>query len=310
MSHKFGHQPRTNCIDSLSVGSDGLLYAVNWLWDGSTQINALDDNGHHPVVRFYTDPWSTNTGEFLAVHETLGTVIGITSDFKIYFQKFIYVPEGWFTTSRINAGTELINKLWAGVDLEVGTYDVKIGQFQEGLESGSIDVYARSEESPNAWALVAQTSLSKGSGKLSFNFTNTLKGTWIKLKFVFKSSIPGQVTTKSPVLRSYAIKYIPQAVFRTDESGKTDRVAQVFSMVIRVQDKIKLPNNTYETRDADEIRADLNTLVNNSDIFTFIDPLGNSHKVIITDFSEKLEFIQSNTKGTQESAFSVELAEV
>jgi len=189
-------------------------------------------------------------------------MIGTGNDGYIYKQDpSQYVATGWMQTSYYDANLPSIPKLWNQFTIN-----------HDPLITGtSIQVYYRFKES-DAWVeIVANPIVVVNSTSTIYPFPNQVSSNKISFKIVLSTT--NSIIT--PVIRETIMRYTLFPV-----------VKYMWNLRIKCKSPMKLADETVDTRTGEEMRAELEALIEDPGLHTFVDIDGTSHTVLFHSIDE------------------------
>lgn len=167
-----------------------------------------------------------------------------------------YVTQGWYQSSYFDANLPSIDKIYNSVTIR-----------HDPLTNGqSIVVYYKFKESDN-WTSLG-TSNTVGAIEKTLSFPSGTTSRKISLKVELNTS---SVTT-TPKLTETIMQY----------SLYPSRKWQ-WTLRLKAKKNMRLLDNTFESRTAEEIRSDLEDLLSTQQLYTYVDIDGTSYNVLVTD---------------------------
>lgn len=189
-------------------------------------------------------------------------MIGTGDDGYVYKQDIAqFVPTGWMQTSYYDANLPSIPKLWNQFVIN-----------HDPLVTGhSIQVYYRFKESDSWTELVASPAAVIGSVSTIYPFPNKVSSNKISFKIVLSTT--NSLTT--PVIRETIMRYTLFPV-----------VKYMWNLRIKCKSPMKLADGTIDTRTAEDMRLELETLLADPGLHTFVDVDESVHTVLFHSIDE------------------------
>lgn len=172
-----------------------------------------------------------------------------------------YVATGWMQTSYYDANLPSIPKLWNQLIIN-----------HDPLVNGhTIQVYYRFKEA-DAWVeLVANPIAVVDSTSTLYPFPNQVSSNKISFKIVLSTTN----STSTPVIRETVMRYTLFPV-----------VKYMWNLRIKCKSPMKLADGTVDARTGEQMREELETLIENPGLHTFVDIDGTSHTVLFHTLDE------------------------
>jgi hypothetical protein len=204
--------------------------------------------------------------------------VGTGDNGYVYKLDTTYKATGWTQLSYFDANLPSIPKLWNNVVIR-----------HEALLSGhSISAYYRFKET-DSWVLLG-TSDTIGDIEKSFAFTTGITSNKITLKLVLTTS--DQATT--PTLTEVVMQYALYPVLKWQ-----------WNIKIKAIKNLRLLDGTYETRTAEQIRQDIESLLGSEQLYVFNDVNGETFNVLVHDIDTSSWVINSESINEEEVALTL-----
>jgi hypothetical protein len=183
-------------------------------------------------------------------------LVGTGDDGYVYKLAATYKTQGWYQSSYFDANLPSIPKLYNSVTIR-----------HDPLESGqSIVVYYKFKESDD-WTTLG-TSDTADETEDTFYFSS---GTTSK-KISLKCELNTTDTTATPKLTEVIMQYALYPIRKWQ-----------WTMKLKATKNLRLLDGSYETRTAEQIREDLESLPNTEQLYNFVDVDGTYYNVLVHD---------------------------
>ena len=257
---------------------DDKLYIGLYPQDNSNDTNAaiwlFDRRG---LTQAHTIDGVTGYRCFAVVNGTL--LVGTGDDGYVYkLEEDAYKSSGWYQSSYFDANLPSIDKLYNSVTI----------RHDPLLEGQTITVYYKFKESDDWTELGISNTAGDIEKVLSFP-----TGVYSK-KISLKVELAVNDTSATPKLTETIMQYslYPQRKFQ-------------WTIRIKAKDKLRLLDGTLETRTPDQIRADIEELFANQQLYSYVDVDGSQHSVLMNDLDTQSWVINSEDLNEEEVAITL-----
>lgn len=237
---------------------DDKLHLALYPQDGSNETNVaiwiFDRRG---LTQAYTISGVTGYRCFAVVNGTL--LVGTGDNGYVYkLNSSLYAATGYYQSSYFDANLPSIDKLY-------NTVTIRHDPLQEGQ---SIDVYYRFKEIDSWTQLTTGVTNDVDDIEQVLSFSTGIYSKKISLKIVLNTTN----TSVSPKLTEVVMQY----------SLYPSRKWQ-WTMRIKAKKHLRLLDQTFDERDAEGIREDLESLLNTQQLYYYTDVDGETYSVLVND---------------------------
>jgi hypothetical protein len=191
-----------------------------------------------------------------------------------------YASTGWYQSSYFDANLPSIPKLYNGVTIR-----------HDPLTNGqSINVFYRFKEADSWIELTTGATNDVGDIEQNLTFDSGITAKKISLKVVLNTT---DVTT-SPKLTEVIMQYSLYPVRKWQ-----------WTLRLKAKKNLCLLDNSYETRSAETIRTDLESLLGSERLYNYSDVDGTTYAVLVTDIDGTSWVVNQNDVNEDEVVLTI-----